>query len=689
MREAPDETETRERELKILEGFREKKRRYQDYWDPIYKRARRRKQFTLLGRQLSSEEKKRYGWKNPKEPNLLLTYVNHESNKTLQTDYLGKVSPNGGGSTLQMARVRQSVLRGVQRKAGTTAVLNAARRDQVACGIGYAIVEMGWAGKRGFGKTLKDEYLEDTYNVFPDISVKEPTFADARDFLIKKMVPENKWKEETGEEPAGWGAKKEKALWYYWVREDIRDMEYVLQDGKTAMGTTLKGEDEDDEPDLSTVKKGEDGNPLGRETTDYKWCWYKIPEEDERILDEEEWIGAYSPLVACTGRRVVDGENVYYQPITQFAEEAQLIYTILENIIALRLSKSPFSKWKVAFESIDVAEFKKLQQASMVGDMDILYKSWTADGKAIPPPEEIEPHVLDPILIQLQEEQKRKMQQIFGIFDANLGEKSNEQSGVAIERRAQGGDVSNYDSQYNFLLFVEQLTRIKLDMIPKVLTAQQQAAFMDKDDQEAMQWLQQTGGQMVDPDEEYDLAIEATPISNTDRGEEAQALIQLMKVAPVIAQNPKVVAIVAKAMPGRYAAEVANAIAGIDPQLQEAQKQIQELQGKLQQTTVQAQAKQAQDAQTIGGLKSAIGLIKQQMGLMKQQHAMEGQSAEMMRAYEDAQTQMEATLKQLELQVQQYTAESGRITAEAAMLKVVGDLAKPEPATPKPGQGLP
>jgi hypothetical protein len=683
MRETEQDEATRERELEIIDGWRKKKNEYQDYWDPIYKRARRRKQFTLLGKQLSNEEKRRYGWKNPKEPNLLLTYVNHEANKTLQTDYLGKVSPNGGGSSEQMARVRQSVLRGVQRKATTTSVLNYARRDQVASGIGYAIVQMGYAGKRGFGKTLKDEYLEDTFNVFPDINVKEPTFSDMTDFLIKKKVPENKWEEETGEKPVGWGTTKSKWLWYYWVREDIRDTEYLLEEGKTAMGADLKGED--DEPNLEGVKLDKAGQPLSRPTTDYKWIWYKIPEDDPRILDEEEWIGSYPPLVACTGRRVVDGENVYYQPITQFAEEAQIIYTILENIIALRLSKSPFSKWKVAFESIDVSAFAKLRESSQVGDMDILYKAFTADGKTIPPPEEIEPHILDAILIQLQQEQERKMQRIFGIFDANLGEKSNEQSGVAIEARKQGGEVSNYDSQYNFLLFVEQLTRIKLDMIPKVLTPQQQAAFIDKDDKEALQWLQATGGKMVDADEEYDLAIEATPISNTDRGEEAQALINLVKVAPVLGQNMKVVAIIAKAMPGKYANEVAQALSGDDPKLQQAQQIIQEQQHKLQAAT----AKQQQDAIAIQGMKQALGMIKQQMGLMKQQHAIEGQTSEAMKAHEGVAAQLEAMDATLDRQVEQYKAESGRISAEAAMLKVAGDLAKPEPATPAPGQGLP
>jgi hypothetical protein len=681
MTQANDQAEA-QRKAKILDTFRETKKRVQDHWNPIYDRAKKRKKFTLLGEQLSPQEKRKYGWKSPKEPNLLLTYVNHEANKTLQTDYLGKISPNGGGANILEARVRQSVLRGVQRKANTHATLNYARRDQVATGIAYALVEMGYAGKRGFGKTLKDGYLEDTYNVFPDENVKEPTFADAKYFLIKKEVPENEWEEETGEKPVGWQGKKKKTLWYYWVREDIRDTEYLLEDGQSKLRSEYQDLKDGDGPE--GVKKDEVGNPLSRPTTDYKWCWYKIPDEDERILDEEEWVGSYSPLVACTGRRVVDGEKIYYQPITEFAEEAQTMYTILENIIALRLSKSPFSKWKIAFESIDAKAFKELRDASVLGDTDIPYKAFTADGKPIPAPEEIEPHVLDAILIQLQEVQLQKIQRIFGIFDANLGEKSNEQSGVAIEARAKGGDVSNYDSQFAFMLFVEQLTRVKLDLVPKVLTPQQQFAFLDKDDKEALQWFQATGGKMQGPDEEYELAIEATPISNTDREEEANALINLLKVSPSAAQNPKAAAVVAKAMPGRYAAEMAQILAGNDPEKDQLRQVAQEATQKLQQSELKGQQQQ----QMIVGLKQSMAMMKQQFALFKQAKVMEDQQEAHGKNMEALQMQIDSMEKALDRQVAQYTAESGRITAEAAILKAVGSLI-PEPATPKPGEALP
>jgi hypothetical protein len=676
------EAERKKRNEQILADFKDKKSRYTDYWGAIYKKVEKHRRFTLLGEQLDGGEKSRMGLTNPLEPNLLLTYANHEANKTLQTDYKIKVTPNGMGADEVKARARQEVLRGLQRTNNITQVFNRARRDQVCGGIAYSIGTVDYAAKRGFGKTLKDEYLEDYQNVFPDINVKTPTFSDARDFMYRKEIPISDWKAETGQEPKDKTAKK-KYVWYYWVREDVRDTEYLLADGNRSLESKLptKGS----KPDLSTVKTGDDGEPLGRPTVDYTWCWYKVSDEGDEIFDEEIWKGSYPPLVACTGRKVVTADGkVEYQPLTQFAEEAQKVYTILENIIALRLSKSPFSKWKVAFESINIKDMVTLRASAMLGDADILYKSLSDDGKPIPAPEEIEPHVLDAILITLQQEQERKIQRIFGIFDANLGAKSNEQSGIAIRERAQGGELSNYDLQFLYMEYVEQVGRVKMDLIPKYLTGPQQMAFVDEEDRTVMQWINTTGGVQFSPDEEYRLSVEAMPISQTAREDEAQALMDMAKISPLMAENPKVMALIAKSQPGRYSGQIAEILQGSDPMLQQAQQAIQELQGQLQ----EAQQKIAQDDLMIAGLKQNVAFLKQQQTMLKQMAAMEGNTEAVRLQLEEASLALDTQIREGELQLKAMDSESKRMQAEASMISAVDKASRPDPE-PKEKKGPP
>lgn len=677
MKENKEDKAKRERNAQILSDFKDKKARYSDFWDPIYKDCEKHRRFTLLGKQLEDSDWKAMGVVKPLEPNLLLTYANHEANKTLQTDYKAKVTPNGGGANEVMARARQDVMRGLQRTGNVTQVYNKARRDQVCGGVAYSIVKLGYAGKRGFGKTIKYEYLDNYQNVYPDMEVQTPTFSDMRDCLIKRDVPRNQWEEETGNKPDWPKGQKTKELWYYWVREDVKDTEYLVGDaGVLGSSLPMKGK----EPDLSTVMMDEMGEPLSRPVEDYTWCWYKIAED--KVLDDEDWRGSYPPIIACTGRKVVSQGKITYQPLTQFAEEAQKVYTIIENIIGMRLSRSPFSKWKIAIESLDIKAISDLRKASITGDFDILYKSLDASGKPIPIPEEVEPYVLDPLLIELQREQKRKIQEIFGIYDANLGQKSNEQSGVAIRERAQGGELSNFDLQVNYMEYVEQNGRVTLDLIPKVLTAPQQIAFVDEEDKTVLGWINTTGGISFSPDEEYNLSIEAMPISQTAREDEAQALMDMAEKIPLIANNPQAAALIVKSQPGRYSGQIAEILQGVNPELEEAKAAIGELQGQLQ----QAEQQKAQDDMAQQALKNALAGMKMQMTLLKQMQAMENQTDMVKAQNETMQAELDTQIKAIELQIKQeeleikkQDANTREMAAKGGVLKSMADANRPDP----------
>jgi hypothetical protein len=662
----------RERQQQILADFKDKKSRYAEYWDPIYKVVEAHRVFTLKGKQFEDGDWQQMGVTKPLEPNLLLTYANHEANKTLQTDYRGKVTPNGSGASDVMARARQDVLRGLQRTGNINQIFNQVRRNQVAGGIAYSITKIDYAGKRGFGKTIKNEFLEDYQNVYPDIEAKSNTLADMVDCLIKREVAHKDWEAETGEKPDWGNQQKKKELWYYWVREDVRDKEYLLSDGKTALESKLP--QVDGKPDWSMVKKGDAGEPLYRPVDEYTWCMYTIT--DERILSEATWKGSYPPIVACIGRRVVSNGKVEYQPLTQFAEEAQRVYTLIENVIGLRLSRSPFSKWKIALETIDIKGLADLRRAAQVGDYDILYKSLADDGKTVlPAPEEEEPYILDPLLIELQREQQRKMQQIFGIFDANLGQKSNEQSGVAIRERAQGGELSNYDLQFLYMEYVEQVSRVMLDLIPKYLNAQQQIAFVDENDNTTLQWLNTAGGIAFSPDEEYSLSIEAMPISQTSREEEALALKDMAATSPLISENPQAMAIVVKAQPGRYSAQIADVLAGANPEIEQAKAMIADLQGQL----AAAEQKSAQDSLAIAGLKQTVSFLKQQQTMLKQMASMEGNTEAARLRLEEAQLALDAQIREAETALKAMDSESKRMTAEASMISAVDKASRPDP----------
>jgi len=683
----PDEIERDERRADTLDEIEKKKTEYANFWNPIYDETEKHLRFTLLGKQLEDDEARRLGLRHPKEPNELLTFANRAINKVLQTDYRGKVTPNGGGSDEIKARERQGVLRGLQRVNNIIQIFHQVRRNQVCGGIAYSLAESAYANKRGYGKTLKDVFLDDYRNVFPDIHVKSPTFSDAQDFLIRQDVPKSQWKKKTGQDTDDWGDKKKKELWCYWKKESTEDTEYLGENNQSLMESSLpelKG-NKFGGKDLTGVKMDDDGEPLGRPTEDFSWRYYLMA--DKEIIKEEVWYGSYSPLVACTGSRIDSNGKTYFQGLTQFAEEPQRIYTIIENIIQLRLGKSPFSKWKVAFETIVGKELIALREASEVGDTDIVWLS-QKDGKPLPSPEEIEPHLLDAQLISFQDYQMRKMERIFGTSEASFGRKTQEISGIAQERRERASDTTTYHSEFNFLQYVEQVIRVKLDLLPHYMDAQQQAAFIDEEDKTVMAWLNTTGGISFSPDEEFSLAIEAMPISPTAREDEAAYLSGLAQKIPIVANNPRAMAIVIKAQPGRYTAQLADVIGGEDPKVKAAQGMIQQLQGKLQQVTQQAQAQKVQDGIKLRTMQASLSISQKMMGLLKAQHAAE-KSANPEAVEDPMLGQMQSTIDAQELEIKRFEAEAKAATdsqnadsrtmdAETNRLKLGHEMSKPD-----------
>ncbi len=574
-----------EAKKKTLEEFKAKKTEYPSAWKYAYDKAKGHWEFAILGKQMDAGEISGLGLPpNVKLPNLLKKYVNQQANQTLQVKYRAVVSPNGGGSDIAKARQRQDVLRGIQVPT-CGPVYNMARRGQLAAGIRYSKVVVDYASSRGFEKSFRYEDVIDTYNVFPDPFVNTPTFSDMDDFLIREDVPKGKWKQRTGTD---WGTSSEKSrsLWYYWKKRSVESgKEYLLEDGSEKLIP-----DSEKNPDLTGVSMMDDGvTPFARDVSTYDWEWHMIGDEGNSVIKSGDWKGCYAPLVACTGEAITEqfGNTTrkYWLPLTADAEEPQLLYSLVEMIIKLRLARSPFSKWRVAFESLVTKQSEDLRTASLIGDMDILYKAFTEDGKAIPPPQEEEPFILDRILLELQQVQIQKIEQILGIPTAVFGEKTNETSGKAIEQRKREGDVSSYHFTFNFLEYVKQMGLVTLEAFPHYYTTEQQVAFMDKDDKAVMQTINGPMGLSFDPMERYSLVVEAEPDSDSDREAEADSLMAMVEnpqLGPLIMQAKGAPALVVKAQKGRYAQEIGALLEGManDPEKQAMNAKIQEMQAE-------------------------------------------------------------------------------------------------------------
>ncbi len=598
-----------QRRAEVISEFNQKKSDYPSAWKATYDESKADEDFVLGGNQLTPRMAKDYGFgTNYRMPNMLKPYINNQANETLQNDYRATVFPNGGGADITKARLREQALGGIQRVGGQPEVCNLARRGQLAGGIHYSKIVVDYANYRGMGQKFEYEDVQDTYSVYPNPYVQKCTFEDMKDFLIREDVPKSNWEEKTGK-PWTNGSEKTHPIWFYWRQvKAFTDKEYL--DAETGEGV-LESElplGADGSPDISTVKLGSDGAPFARDVKKYQWEWFVIDDNKPDIYNEGEWLGECSPLVACTGEKVIhrdsNGVKVYYRSLAHDAKEPQMVYTICENIILLQLASSPYPHYEIADGSIIVKQIGDYRDSAVTGDKDIIFKAYDEQGRELPKPNLVNPKGVDPELLNLQQIQLQKIERILGIYDAALGQKSNEKSGIAIKERAKQSNLANYHFTFNFLEYVKQLGYVVLEAMPKYYTVKQIIPMLDDDDQMVMQEINGPDGISFNEDEQYRMVVEVVPDNDTARQNQAEQGMEMVNsptLGPLIIKTPGAAAKIIKMQPGRLAQELSQDMenAADDPEKQAMQQHIQQMQTQgqqLQQELQQVKADKSYEA---------------------------------------------------------------------------------------------
>ncbi len=134
-----------------------------------------------------------------------------------------------------------------------------------------------------------------------------------------------------------------------------------------------------------------------------------------------------------------------------------------------------------------------------------------------------------------------------GIYDASLGGRSNETSGVAIQKRNVQAQTSNFHFVDNLTRSMKHTGRILVDLIPKIYdTARAQRIIGEDGEQKIVQLNQPTGTPDVELGKDgkpllyqldagkYDVTMDVGPSFETKRQEAAASMIEVSKANPQI-----------------------------------------------------------------------------------------------------------------------------------------------------------
>jgi hypothetical protein len=328
------------------------------------------------------------------------------------------------------------------------------------------------------------------------------------------------------------------------------------------------------------------------------------------VLEVNDWPGRYIPIIPVYGDEIIVEGKRYFRSLIHDAKDAQRMLnywrTTATELVALA-PRVPFIGPKGAFDS-DAARWATANTQSHA------YLEYEG---SIPP--QRQPLDGGAAAGSLQEALNASddMKAIIGMYDASLGARSNETSGVAIAARQREGDVSTFHFIDNLSRAIRHTGRILIDLIPYVYTEERIVRVIGEDgvqksvkinSQEPQSVMDENGQPEVDDEGnpiagiydltsgKYDLTVTSGPSFTTRREESALQMQEFIRSFPAAA--PVIGDLYAKALDWPGADEIAKRLEKLNPanknQLPpEVQQMIQQGQQAIQQLTQEVEALKA------------------------------------------------------------------------------------------------
>ena len=364
------------------------------------------------------------------------------------------------------------------------------------------------------------------------------------------------------------------------------------------------------------------------------------------VLDgPNDWAGKFIPIVPIVGGEVPLDDKVVRYGLVRFARDPQQLYNFWRSAAAEAIALAPKAPFLATPKQI--ARFKGQWDSHHTVNRPYLLYEPDPEVPGGKPQRELPPPV-PAAFLQESNIASDEMKATTGVYDASLGQRSNETSGRAIIARDHQGDVGTYHFMDNANASLTYAGRIIVDLIPKIYDNERTIRLHTEEHEdprfETVNQVQMShdGQPMIKHDlslGNFDVRVKLGPNFATRRMEAADSMIKFIQAVPQAAQVAG--DLIAKAMDWPDAEKLAERLARLvppnilgedapQPTPQQAQEQQAQAQKQTQMEQMQMQSAQADiahkqaSAQKLGAdaqLKQADTVLRQAEAAIAQIHA--------------------------------------------------------------------
>ena len=479
-----------------------------------------------------------------------------------------KVKPVDGNSDPDVAEIMTGLIRNIEQQSNAEAAYDTAAENAVYCGQGFFRIATEYCEDDSFDQEIRIQRCKNPFTVYWDPSGQEADHSDARYCFVTERMPRETFDKkypdaavfdfgQTKDSNPHWADAKTVRVAEYWRQEEHKKSLYLLRSPFTKEEVVSEVKDEGWE----VVKK--------RSVITKKLIWYKTNGRD--ILEgPTDWAGKYIPICMVYGKELnIEGRTVY-RGVVRKAKDPQRLYNYSRSHGAEVTALAPKVPYLVTAKMIgnyqsmwEVAHKKSF--AYLPIDVDPALPSF---------PKRAEPISQSTAVMAEIQIADQEMHDTTGLQQANMGIRSNEQSGRAILARQREGDTANYVYYDNLARAIRYAGRVLVDLIPKIYDTARMVRILGEDGSDRQVPVnqqvpvQQPDGSVIEKVFDlglgkYDVVVSVGPSFATQRDEAAASMLDFMKIVPMA--GPLVADLLAKNMDWPGAEQISERLAFLLP----------------------------------------------------------------------------------------------------------------------------
>lgn len=205
----------------------------------------------------------------------------------------------------------------------------------------------------------------------------------------------------------------------------------------------------------------------------------EIVSGSQRLEGPYKWAGKFIPIIIVWGDLLnVDGRDEW-SGMVRFAKDAQRLYNFEQSTLVELVAKQPQQPLTAPAEAIKGYEgyYENLSDK----DVPVLPYNMVPGAPNGGMPVRVQGAIFPSAWANLSAMSSDNIKATLGIYDASLGARGNETSGIAIRQRQQQGSTANFVYTDNLAKAIAFTGEILVDLIPKIYDTERVVRILGKD----------------------------------------------------------------------------------------------------------------------------------------------------------------------------------------------------------------